>query len=206
MTSPNHDEDGADVGQFIEALRQAEKAIKTAEVSVHIRPQDIDEPIEIYGPFLPAINELRYASWHIANYLEQADVSSLNKAIAHCRRAEFDAYDCGIQFFVDECRRFQDDYKNVTIASVVSDYSRLTLRVNQIARNPATRDIDLSQAILQKRQDFQDLAEIYALFQSSRDELNKLVRVHVRSRNRWILGLTISLIGLAATLIMLFRR
>ena len=179
MTSQNQSEQDI-LQQFVTAFRKAETAVKKAENSVQFRPCETGRSFDVRGPFLPAINELRYAACHIADYLENRDAISIQKAVSHCQRAEYDAYDCQIHFFLSECRQFQDDYRTVVISSVIPDYIDITQKLSDISLNPTTREQATEQIINDKQRDTEELVSIYRRFQASRDELNKLVGQKVR--------------------------
>lgn len=202
MTSRNAAETPApEVAPFTESFRKAEKAIKEAETVVRIRCGDSSGDCIPAGLFIPAVNELRYAGCHIARYLEGHVQSDLDKAVAHCQRAEFDAYDCCIQFLLDECHRFQDDYENVVIPSVVPNYSDLILSLSRISRTAVPRDELTQQAVDQKQKDYNKLAGIYDTFQVSRSELNKLVRDKNKNSTRWWWAIIIAAASLVVSIL-----
>ena len=170
--------------QFVEAFQRAEAAIKAAENSVYFDSKETGSGVDKKGLFIPAINELRYAGYHIADYIKSGSDSSVRKAISHCIRAEHDVYDCQITFFLRECQKFQDDYRTVVIAPVIPDFSNLNQRLQEVKSGMTSRDWDYEQTIERKRVITKEIGDIYYLFQASRDELNKLVAEKLRQEAR----------------------
>ncbi|MBR2695288.1 MAG: hypothetical protein IKE69_13880 [Thermoguttaceae bacterium] len=163
-----------------------------------------DDDYCLSGLFVPAVNELRYAGWHIAKYIDEKDPSSIGKAVSHCLRAEYDAYDCGIQFFLGECRSFQIDYKRIPISSVIPGYNDIVVKLNQIAQNPATRDNAANRVVSLKKEEFESLADIYTVFQAARDELNKIGKNNSR-KNFWlVLSVAVSVVSAVAAVATFF--
>jgi hypothetical protein len=81
------------------------------------------KPIEhAEGLFIPTVNQLRYAGWHIKNYLINKDEEELKKAKRHCKRAIYDACDARIQYALSEIEALQSDFKHTPISDTFSDY------------------------------------------------------------------------------------
>ncbi|MDO5580662.1 MAG: hypothetical protein Q4G69_05975 [Planctomycetia bacterium] len=132
MTSLTQNEEEKDLlNDFADSFKEAEEFIKKAEVDTKNRYTA--GIVKISGVFLPAIDELRYAGCHISRYIQQKSKKQpkkelkdeLTKAIEHCKRAKFDAIDCIIQFYLQECAQFQNDYKGITIGDIIPDYQDL---------------------------------------------------------------------------------
>lgn len=105
MISPNLDSAILlQLQKYTDAFHRAESALKTVENTIVFLPCGFDS--NDGGPFTPSVNELRYAGKHLVDFLEKGNTDSVNRGIAHCLRAEFDAYDCAIQFLLTECRDF----------------------------------------------------------------------------------------------------
>ena len=72
---------------------------------------------------IPAINELRYAGYHLVQFLKDNDRNgSLEKAKNHCKRAIYDASECGIVYCLERIDQFKDDYRLVEVAPVIPLY------------------------------------------------------------------------------------
>ena len=101
-------------------FKKAEKAVKEVEY-IHTELT------------MPAVNELRYAGYHVSNYLENTELTDeLNRAVGHCKRAIYDAYEASILYNIKEFRAFKEDYGKVVISEVLADYSELHFRVTSI--------------------------------------------------------------------------
>jgi len=95
---------------IVTLFANAEKAIKLVELT-H------SELI------IPAVNELRYVGYHITNYIKNPEkTEEIDKAVGHCKRATFDAYEAGIIYYIREFQKFKDDYATVMITEVVPKY------------------------------------------------------------------------------------
>lgn len=88
--------------------------------------------IELLGEGLsiPAINELRYAGCHIARAWadhqdEQKALEEVDRAIKHVKRANYDASEIGILYYLENLRQFQEDYRLVDIPSSFPKYYEL---------------------------------------------------------------------------------
>ncbi len=74
---------------------------------------------------IPAINELRYAGYHILNAIDDEETVSeveLLKARSHCHRAMYEAVESGIMFCLDEIKDFQEKHSDVVVSEVIADY------------------------------------------------------------------------------------
>lgn len=183
MTSQSQSEQEL-LQQFVATFQSAEAVIKAAENSAFFRSKEAGSKVDKRGLFIPAINELRNAGYHIADYFKNGKQLSVQKAISHCVRAAYEAYDCQINFFFCECRQFQNDYRTVVISSVIPDYVAMTQRLNEMLSDTVVRMQDHEQIIENKRRTTEDLVNIYCRFQAARDELNKIVEEKLRMEAR----------------------
>ena len=104
----------------------------------------------------PSINQLRYASRH---YLEAekeeneaAALEILKKAIAHCRRAQYDAIEAAIAVVGKNIVEYTEKYLHSSVLIVIPDYPEKfakavslleSLRVSDAPRNIAKSEIDV---------------------------------------------------------------
>ena len=179
---------------FAESFREAEDFIKKAEVDTKNRyATDI---VRISGVFLPAKDELRYAGCHISRYILLKSKKEprknlrdeLTKAIEHCKRSKYDAIDCIIQFYLQECAQFQNDYKGIVIGDVITDYQNLKIDLNRISRLPLSRDLPNSEFDQQSDSDCNRVIEIYDQLDAARDELNKKIKKERYEILKWVCG------------------
>lgn len=145
-------------------FKKAEKAVKEVEY-IHAELT------------IPAVNELRYAGYHISNFLENTGLTDeLKRAVGHCKRAIYDAYEASILFHIKEFRAFREDYRSVVISDVLADYSELHYRVSGILEffqsiDKETKDEHYAAC----REHHLELKEIMKKLDSAREELNKKI-------------------------------
>ena len=157
---------GDRVREVAELFRQAECAIKMAEeLHAHI-------------PF-SAINELRYAGRHLTEWLAQKGEEELDKAVRHCRRATYDAHEAQLLYYLEEIRKFKNDYRNIVISEVVASYGEILHEIRQ-AQDEINRmrnaDMDKAELYRQLAGYVAPIARNCLLLDSHREELNKKIR------------------------------
>ena len=84
---------------------------------------------------ISAINELRYAGYHILNAIDDEETVSedeLLKARSHCHRAMYEAVESGIMFCLDEIKDFQEKHSDVVVSEVIADYPDRLARTQRI--------------------------------------------------------------------------
>ncbi len=172
---------------FVNEFQEAERAIKIVE--------------RWHGELVvPAINELRYAGFHIKEYLKTNDDDQLVKVINHCRRARYDAYEVGITYSIEEFRKFKDDYRNVVISEVISDFPQIEqefLETLEFINN--TQKETREKVYLECEKRYRNLSQIIKRLDASRDELNKLIKKERRNLILFwlsVIAVVLSAIGL----------
>ncbi len=150
---------------FSSWFKKAEQAVKEVEY-IHVELT------------MPAVNELRYAGYHISNFLENPAVTDeLDRAIGHCKRAIYDAYEASILYHIKEFRAFNSDYSTVVVSEVIADYNEIHYKVTSILDfirgiDKETKDEHYSAC----KQHHNELKEIIKRLGSAREELNKKIR------------------------------
>ncbi|MGB1907213.1 MAG: hypothetical protein ACPHN3_07755, partial [Spongiibacter sp.] len=104
--------------ELFNAFKVAEQDIKEAEI--------VDKAGN--GILIPAINELRYCSYHIIHAINSADPANqkeqLLRAKRHCERASFDALELGLSTLLIKIDEFKAPYRGkVPLSSVISGYA-----------------------------------------------------------------------------------
>jgi len=168
-------------------FQQAEDAIKDAEVN----------HTEL---IVPAVNELRYAGYHITNFLnDPSRTEEIRLAESHCKRATYDAYEASILFFVSEFKKFKDDYRNVTVGQIVPKFNEYNAFVNEtiffikkIDKETKVEHYKKCQASNEK------LSKIIIELDNAREELNKLIVKERRSSMIAICAVLTLLVGILA--------
>ena len=160
---------------------------------------------------IPAHNELRYAGHHLLRALADdgsiSDPVQLDRALAHCERAQYEAAEAGIFYAIDIIEQFKKDYRTVPIVSVVEDYmeikkmardardlltqTRSTTGPNERGELPDPRAcIDM----------FDKLRESCGKLEDAREELNKIIRAEKTSSRRFLIRLIVAAIGVIVSI------
>jgi len=183
----------ADVDVFVlrEKFKLAEKAIKT---------------IEVYHDDLviPAVNQLRYAGFHLTKYLvNQEDGTQLPKAAFHCERATYDALETGLTYLAEQFQTFEDDYRDVQIVPHVQEFHEFKREYLEIQAfviehsNNEARKNHTDECFGH----YERLKEIVEYLDLARDELNKEKDKQRTSSRRFQVVAIIAAATLAATII-----
>lgn len=157
------------------------------------------------GLYFPTVNELRYVAFHILESLfasEQNDIEgNLYEAREHCIRAIYDAMAVGISHLLERIKCFENDYRKINISSIIPDYIEKKKRVREIQKLLAERErkeyVNDYQAVLDE---FEELYDIYILFDTARDELNKKVNKLWWSVISTIIFIIIGILGIILAL------
>lgn len=131
--------ESAQATELARLFRQAEEKIKLVE--------NLSQELSI-----PAVNELRYAGYHMAQYLSGNGESEieLRKAQNHCKRAIYDAVEAGITHQLEMVRIFQHDFKVLILSDFIPNYPALQKQIRE------ARDL-----ILAPKSDHSDRAAYY---------------------------------------------
>ncbi len=166
MSPPAHTIDHDHLARICSLFKEAERAIKEIE--------DIGNEL-----IVPAVNQLRYTGNHLVRYLADPDnKSELFDAEKHCKRATYDAYEAAILYYLNLFHKFKDDYRRVTITTVLPDYPDLCLEVDKARK--LIRDNNKSKTRGEFYQQCREHLEVIAgnvkKMDACRDELNKLIK------------------------------
>ena len=174
----------------IALFHEAERALKFVEL-------DQNE-----GTVVPAINELRYAGYHICKAIEATNpkerAEEIDKAEKHCKRAKFDALEFGILDQLERFKIFQDDYRLVVISGIVPDYTDIRLKAIDIQDfidrvDRSDRDNHHERC----KEYFEEFRLLVRKLDAARPELNKKLR-----NTRW--GAFATAAGVVIALLTLF--
>ncbi len=105
--------------ELVRLFRLAEEKIKLVE--------NLNQALSI-----PAINELRYAGFHMSQFLAGGDKAEeqLSKAESHCKRAIYDAVEAGVTHQLEVIAKFQDDFRLLIISETIPDYRKIKEEAN----------------------------------------------------------------------------
>ena len=173
--------------EVAERHRRLRAAYKEAEDAIH------SLGIEGEGVDTLAINELRYAGYHLLKSLTASEDSEcdeeLRRAESHCERALYEAYDAAIFFRLDLYQRFAKDYATVVVSDVVDDYVEIVKtmrRAKQLLEDARAKTTDRSEYYTQIKAIYSELTDASETLEAARDELNKrLASAETEYRRSW---------------------
>ena len=159
---------------------------------------------------IPAINELRYAGFHILNAVTEKNVDTASKhmfkAQDHCERAVYDAAAAGLVGITDTINRFQTQYRDIAIGDVVNNIAEIRARVDKAETLLADGESSVDSLDVEKVVDL-----LCNLKQDARNldfhapDLAVKLRERTKGTRRFVLAVTIpsalSLLALAAAIL-----
>ncbi len=143
--------------------------------------KDVQAFVEEAG--IPAINELRYAGYHLLNAISPLDADSstsdeLMRAVNHCKRATYEASEAGLLTAFGKVSEFKADYQQVVVSTVVQDWTEILVKcdtyrdkITEARQTGDDRTIDHTKF----RDAFVDLVSVCRRLDHARDELNKQI-------------------------------
>jgi hypothetical protein len=153
--------------------------------------------------FIPAVNELRYAGYHIVGYLSSEGTDDdLLSAQKHCKRAIYDSAEGPLLKFLGDIAQFQDDYATTSVTLELPDYISQMKQVQE-ARNliaavqPDTRE-EYFEAVAPH---LSKLNMIAGLLETARPEINKRIRNEQAQTRKEQRNLVIGVVSLFAAII-----
>lgn len=153
-------------------FREAEQALSEAE-TIH---SDLA---------VPSMNQLRYAGHHMLSAMTAETPSEreeeYRKAVRHCQRAVYDAFDSSIAYILKNIDQFKQDYAKVEIVPHFPGYPAIMAEARK-ARDLLIR----ARAEKERRQDYyvecreaaSRLLGHLKQLEDAREELNKAIRRH----------------------------
>lgn len=156
---------------------------------------------------VPAINELRYAGHHLLSSLTEPETTpefELDRAIAHCQRASYDASEAGLFVAFKKVQKFKDDYANFPITGVVSDWVEILEKcdaANAAITSSRARGDDRGSDYTKHKETFRELVTLCGRLDHARIELNKLIQDKVDSARATIKSLQIAAAGVVVGLL-----
>lgn len=151
---------------------------------------------------IPAINELRYAGYHLLQAIgDDGTISKdeqFRRAISHCERAMYEAAEAGINSVLVWIDQFREDYKNIVVKDVVDDYARIlahTRKAQDLIARGRSDQMSSSDRVSRYMETFRQLREYSELLEASRDDLNAKLSEQVRDKRRFIIRCLLILLG-----------
>lgn len=153
------------------------------------------------GLDIPAINELRYAGFHLLEVLKQGNCSNpieRQKVTAHIKRAVYDASEALIGIQLNEILKFQDDYRLVVVADVIPEYQQLMQSAEaarELVRGPHKGHDNRDGYYEDALKHVDELKRVNQILRVGREELNKRLALERRTSRRWAIGVAVSIIA-----------
>lgn len=153
---------------------------------------------------IPAINELRYAGYHITRFIAAETIEAANeefgKAEKHCKRAIYDAAEAGVTFQLEMIKTFQTDFRNVRIGTVIPNYPEMRKQIN------AARDLVVAPRSATERVAYYEecskhlevLREAHKELESYREDLLQELQKNNRDSRNTLIGFATLLVGAGA--------
>ena len=166
-----------DVAERHRGLRAAYKEAEDAIHSLGIQGEGVD---------ILAINELRYAGYHLLKSLTAAEDSErdeeLRSAESYGERSLYEAHDAAIFFRLDLYQKFTEDYSTVVVSEVVENFVEIVKtmkRAKRLLEEARAATTDRSQYYSNIREIYGEIVDASETMEAARDELNKrLVEAH----------------------------
>ncbi len=196
VLNPLLSEHKKEIIRLIELFTESEQKLKSHEQTAN----------EVY---IPAINELRYASHHfLQEYLKKGDLSGVIKAQNHCNRAILDVIEASAYFYLEQIRLFQEDYRNVTVVDVYPAYLESMKRIDEIRE--IIKSIPLGEGhnrdytyLKELENGVIDLRDIVSKLSYARIELNKKLKQDWRDSFYAIIMLILTIVAAVAAVLAL---
>jgi hypothetical protein len=160
---------------------------------------------------IPAVNELRYAGYHVleglASAAREGGGEHFDKAEKHCKRAAYDAVEAEFLFYARQLRQFQEDYRNVPIDIPGTNYLEIKVRAN--ATMDLVRQVRSSKESKESRDKYYErilphcdqLGKDMRILDAAREELNKKWKLRPQTeegtRRRWMVTIFATIVGIA---------
>ena len=155
---------------------------------------------------VPAVLQLRYAGYHLAQWILTQKDETLDKARAHSKRSVFDAARHGILFCSLAIKKYRDMYGGDILPETVSGYSEKMLKVQKASDMALTEGNEETRAAACENS-FNEIKDILTELIACQSDLNKRAEQrmreeykHKQEENRYKRGLIITIATLTATI------
>ena len=158
--------EAGELQRLLDLFEQAETKIKNFEL------------ITSEGLFIPSINQLRYAGYHIVRSLLNDDEKELQaervKAINHVKRAIYDIDESLLIYYIESAANFKEKYNDSGFTTeVVTDYPEKLAMLDE-----ANKSI---QQLREDNNNYQDREQFYQKLNPYLDKLSKIVAIFEQS-------------------------
>jgi superfamily II DNA or RNA helicase len=151
---------------------------------------------------IPAMNELRYAGYHLLQALTDDSESSaeqMTKAINHCKRAAYEASEAGIITCLERINVFKQDYKAIIISETVQDWQKISLfceSSNVSIYSSRLKGKDQSTEYSVYIEKFRKLKEYCMRLDYAREELNKKIDKARTDQRQFLITIGLTILGI----------
>ncbi len=128
---------------------------------------------------IPSINELRYAGYHLVQYLKDGDKAELGKAENHCKRAIYDAVEAGVMHQLEMIQVFQTDFRMIALSEHITGYSDLKKQIKaakELILKPKNGPTDRAAYYTECTQHLESLREGLDTLEDHRDDLIRVIK------------------------------
>lgn len=189
-----------DIEDIVRLFDEAEEKLKEVELLNSELP-------------IPAINQLRYAGYHLARLFCESDSekidAQINKAKGHCKRAIYDAHEVGIIHLLEQIKAFseKDNPFSHFIIDVIQAYPQLLLSANEassfIAKIKENHRDNRDSYYQQCEPHYQKLREIVSTLKVSEPLIDQKAIAYIendrKESRRFIMTSLLALLGIAVT-------
>ena len=158
---------------------------------------------------IPALNEMRYAGYHLAHaiLIQKCEFceDQITSAINHCKRSCYEASEAGIVIGLLKFDEFRNDYKTVVVSEIITEWPQIQKDFEQAqkdvnkgrARGGDDRSTDYEARMIA----FRKIKEHCQTANYARDDLNAKVQGQIKSSRRFIIGTLLAIATLIVTVV-----
>lgn len=198
--------------EYVYLFGIADKSIKEAENSLNFNRELLSlETDAKKGLLFPAVNELRCAAYHISLAFSYTDETAIaeqyTKANRHCKRATYEALNGLLQFYINSCNCFRQDYRTVLLTEIIPDYINDCRRLNLLKKSIPDRSkfSEIDDYYNSMYPVLQEIQTIYEKWDASRQEINKKLNKDSWNRFFIVIGAVAAVVTIIAFFQGLFR-
>ena len=150
---------------------------------------------------IPAINEIRYAGYHLRKSLDPkgqvSDTDQIRTARGHAQRASYEAAEAGIVLALKVINLFKEDYKKVIVTGDVKDYIAILSKCDEAQKRLGVkRESGDGQQLdhVKHRELFEFLSQAADTLHAARPEINKRMRETRNTNLKWIISTLVAVV------------
>ncbi|MBI2381753.1 MAG: hypothetical protein HYV16_13460 [Gammaproteobacteria bacterium] len=147
---------------------------------------------------IPSINELRYAGYHLVQFINSGSPEELKKAENHCKRAIYDAVEAGVTHQLEMICSFQKDFRMLVLSEHIPSYCELQKQLRaarDLMVKPKRDGIDRADYYSECTVHLEALRDCFETLESYREDLIKVLRRQNRQTIITWGGLLLTIIG-----------